>query len=161
LLSAISSNSQGTVNNARLTALAKAANINTIFELLKLIEVLQQQQLIDTAGGGIAVLGITTAKTLQHTSDIFDTLAPGSMEVATIALAELASLKPVLTGQVAVKLADSYRLGKAEIGQLMSEAEQIGLWTRKSSVPAKLCYSTTTCSVAKRREKSKRCSTAW
>ena len=62
----------------------------------------------------------------NNTSDIFDALAPGSTEVATIALAELASLEPVLTGQVAVKLADSYRLGKAEIGQLMSEAEQIG-----------------------------------
>lgn len=126
LLSAISSNNQVTVNNDRLTVLAKAANINTTFELPKLIEVLQQQQLIDTAGGGIAVLGVTTAKTLQHTSDIFDALVPGSTEVATIALAELASLEPVLAGHVAVELADSYQLGKAEIGQLMSDAEQIG-----------------------------------
>ena len=126
LLSAISSNNQVTVNNDRLTVLAKAANINTTFELPKLIEVLQQQQLIDTAGGGIAVLGVTTAKTLQHTSDIFDALAPGSAEVATIALAELASLEPVLAGHVAIELADSYQLGKAEIGQLMSDAEQIG-----------------------------------
>lgn len=126
LLSAISSNNQVTVNNDRLTVLAKAANINTTFELPKLIEVLQQQQLIDAAGGGIAVLGVTTAKTLQHTSDIFDALAPGSTEVATIALAELASLEPVLAGHVAVELADSYQLGKAEIGQLMSDAEQIG-----------------------------------
>ena len=126
LLSAISSNNQVTVNNDRLTVLAKAANINTTFELPKLIEVLQQQQLIDTAGGGISVLGVTTAKTLQHTSDIFDALAPGSAEVATIALAELASLEPVLAGHVAIELADSYQLGKAEIGQLMSDAEQIG-----------------------------------
>ena len=126
LLSAISSNNQVTVNNDRLTVLAKAANINTTFELPKLIEVLQQQQLIDTAGGGIAVLGVTTAKTLQHTSDIFDALVPGSTEVATIALAELASREPVLAGHVAVELADSYQLGKAEIGQLMSDAEQIG-----------------------------------
>ncbi|WP_345797188.1 hypothetical protein [Castellaniella sp. MT123] len=126
LLSAISSNNQVTVNNDRLTVLAKAANINTTFELPKLIEVLKQQQLIDTAGGGISVLGVTTAKTLQHTSDIFDALTPGSTEVATIALAELASLEPVLADHVAVELADSYQLGKAEIGQLMSDAEQIG-----------------------------------
>lgn len=126
LLSAISSNNHVTVNNDRLTVLAKAANINTTFELPKLIEVLQQQQLIDIAGDGIAVLGVTTAKTLQHTSDIFDALAPGSTEVATIALAELASLEPVLAGHVAAELADSYQLGKAEIGQLMSDAEQIG-----------------------------------
>ncbi len=126
LLSAISSNNQVTVNNDRLTVLAKAANINTTFELPKLIEVLKQQQLIDTSGGGISVLGVTTAKTLQHTSDIFDALTPGSTEVATIALAELASLEPVLADHVAVELADSYQLGKAEIGQLMSDAEQIG-----------------------------------
>ncbi|EBJ2702477.1 hypothetical protein JBN67_002432 [Salmonella enterica subsp. enterica serovar Infantis] len=126
LLSAISSNNQVTVNNDRLTVLAKAANINTTFELPKLIEVLQQQRLIDTAGGGIAVLGVTTAKTLQHTSDIFDALSPGSTEVASIALAELASIEPVLAGHVAVELADSYKLGKAEIGQLMSDAEQVG-----------------------------------
>jgi hypothetical protein len=126
LLSAISSNNQVNLNNDRLTVLAKAANINTTFELPKLIEVLQQQQLIDTAGGGIAVLGVTTAKTLQHTSDIFDALMPGSTEVATIALAELASLEPVLADHVAVELADSFQLGKAEIGQLMSDSEQIG-----------------------------------
>lgn len=126
LLSAISSNNQVTVNNDRLTVLAKAANINTTFELPKLIEVLKQQQLIDTAGGGISVLGVTTARTLQHTSDIFDALTPGSTEVATIVLAELASLEPVLADHVAAELADSYQLGKAEIGQLMLEAEQIG-----------------------------------
>jgi len=126
LLSAISSNNQVTVNNDRLTVLAKAANINTTFELPKLIEVLQQQRLIDTAGGGIAVLGVTTAKTLQHKSDIFDALSPGSTEVASIALAELASIEPILAGHVAVELADSYKLGKAEIGQLMSDAEQVG-----------------------------------
>jgi hypothetical protein len=126
LLSAISSNNQVTINNDRLTVLAKAANINATFELPKLIEVLLKQQLIDTAGGGIAVLGVTTAKTLQHTSDIFDALTPGSTEVATIALAELASVEPVLADHVAVELADSFQLGKAEIGQLMSDSEQIG-----------------------------------
>ncbi len=126
LLSAISSNNQVTVNDDRLAVLAKAANINTTFELPKLITVLQQQQLIDTSNGGISVLGVTTAMTLQHTSDIFDALAPGSTEIATIELAELASLEPVLAGDVAAELADSYQLDKAEIGQLMSDAEQIG-----------------------------------
>lgn len=126
LLSAISSNKQVIVNNDRLMVLATAANINTTFELPKLIEVLQQQQLIDTAAGGIAVLGVTTAKTLQHTADIFDALTPGSAEVATIELSELASLEPVLADHVAVELADAYKLGKAEIGQLMLDAEQIG-----------------------------------
>ncbi|MGD7411460.1 hypothetical protein ACQCRK_19705, partial [Ralstonia pseudosolanacearum] len=49
LISAISSNNHATLNNDRLNVLAQAANINTTFELPKLIEVLKQQQLVDTA----------------------------------------------------------------------------------------------------------------
>lgn len=126
LLSAISSNNQTTINNDRLNVLAKAANINTTFELPKLIEVLKQQQLVDTTGGGVAVLGVTTAKTLQHTSDIFDALMPGASEVASIVLAEAASIEPVISCHIATELADSYKLAKPDIQQLMSDAEQIG-----------------------------------
>lgn len=126
LLSAISSNNLATLNNDRLNVLAQAANINTIFELPKLIEVLKQQQLVDTTNGGIAVLGVTTAKTLQHTSDIFDALAPNPSEVASITLAEKASLEPVLSSHVTTELADVYKLATPDIQRLMSDAEQIG-----------------------------------
>lgn len=126
LLSAISSNNLATLNNDRLNVLAQAANINTIFELPKLIEVLKQQQLVDTTNGGVAVLGVTTAKTLQHTSDIFDALAPNPSEVASITLAEKASLEPVLSSHVTTELADVYKLATPDIQRLMSDAEQIG-----------------------------------
>ena len=115
LLSAISSNNLATLNNDRLNVLAQAANINTIFELPKLIEILKQQQLVDTTNGGIAVLGVTTAKTLQHTSDIFDALAPNPSEVASITLAEKASLEPVLSSHVTTELADVYKLATPDI----------------------------------------------
>ncbi|PPU70792.1 hypothetical protein XcuCFBP2542_18475 [Xanthomonas cucurbitae] len=126
LLSAISSNNHATLNNDRLNVLAQAANINTTFELPKLIEVLKQQQLVDTANGGVAVLGVTTAKTLQHTADIFDALMPGASEVASIALAEKASIEPVLSGNVSTELADFYKLATPDIQRLMSDADQIG-----------------------------------
>lgn len=126
LLSAISSNNLATLNNDRLNVLAQAANINTIFELPKLIEILKQQQLVDTTNGGVAVLGVTTAKTLQHTSDIFDALAPNPSEVASITLAEKASLEPVLSSHVTTELADVYKLATPDIQRLMSDAEQIG-----------------------------------
>ena len=126
LLSAISANKDTTVNNDRLAVLAKAANINATFELPKLIEVLQQQKLIDKSSGGVAVLGVTTATALQHTSDLFDSLTPGANEVASIALAERASVAPILANDVANDLADTYRLASADLGQLFSEAEQIG-----------------------------------
>lgn len=88
LLSAISANKDSTVNNDRLSVLAKAANINTTFELPKLIEVLEQKSLVDKSAGGVAVLGVTTTTALQHTADLFDSLSPATNEIASIALAE-------------------------------------------------------------------------
>lgn len=126
LLSAISADKHTTVNNDRLAVLAKAANINTTFELPKLIEVLQQQSLIDKSSGGVAVLGVTTAMALQHTADLFDSLSPATNEVASIALAERASVAPILAKDVATHLADTYKLATADLGQLFTEAEQIG-----------------------------------
>lgn len=126
LLSAISANKDTTVNNDRLAVLATAANINATFELPKLVEVLQQQKLIDKSSGGVAVLGVTTATALQHTSDLFDSLTPSANEVASIALAERASVAPILANDVASDLADTYKLATADLGQLFSDAEQIG-----------------------------------
>lgn len=126
LLSAISANKETTVNNDRLAVLAKAANINATFELPTLIEVLQQQKLIDKSSGGVAVLGVTTATALQHTSDLFDSLTPGTNELASIALAERASVAPILANDVASDLADTYKLAAADLGQLFSDSEQIG-----------------------------------
>jgi hypothetical protein len=126
LLSAISANNDTTVNNDRLAVLATAANINTTFELPKLIEVLQQQKLIDKSSGGVAVLGVTTATALQHTSDLFDSLTPSVNELASITLAERASVAPILANDIASDLADTYKLATADLGQLFSDAEQIG-----------------------------------
>lgn len=126
LLSAISANQGTTVNNDRLTVLAKSANINTTFELPKLIDVLKQQQLIDTSAGGIAVLGVTTRTALQHTSDLFDSLNPGNNEIASIDLAEHASIAPILANDIASDLADKFKLARSDLGQLFSDAEQIG-----------------------------------
>lgn len=126
LLSAISANNETTVNNDRLTVLAKAANINETFELPKLIDVLQQQKLIDKSQGGVAVLGVTTTTALQHTADLFESLAPKANELASIALAEYASVAPILANDVASDLADTYKLARADLEQLFLDAEQIG-----------------------------------
>lgn len=126
LLSAISSNNETTINNDKLSVLASAANINTTFELPKLVDVLKQQSLVDKTSGGIAVLGITTTTALQHTADLFESLAPASSELACITLAERASTAPILADDVASDLADTYKLSTAEMGQLFTDAEQIG-----------------------------------
>lgn len=141
LLSAISANQDTTVNNDRLAVLANAANINTTFELPKLIDVLHEQKLIDKASGGVAVLGVTTATALQHTSDLFDSLTPGSNEIASITLAERASMAPILTSDIASELADTHKLATSELEQLFLSAEQIGFVdTEKLSSNQKLLF---------------------
>lgn len=126
LLSAISANKQTTVNKDRLDVLARAANISTTFELPKLIEVLQQQKLVDKSSSGIAVLGVTTVTALERTAEIFDALSPGSNEVASLALAERASVSPILAKEVGQNLTDTYKLTSMSLTQLLADAEQIG-----------------------------------
>ncbi|MBF0293846.1 MAG: hypothetical protein HQL96_01540 [Magnetococcales bacterium] len=126
LLSAISANSETTVNNDRLVALAKAANITIKTELPALLKELKKQKLIDVSSGGVAVLGVTTESALQHTSNIFDSFEPSANEMASIDLAEHASETPILFNDVSGKLADTYNLTNSDLEKLLFDSEQIG-----------------------------------
>lgn len=126
LLSAISAERQVDIDKGRLDVLADAARINKVFELPKLIDVLKERKLVDTSKDGISVLGVTSAMTLEHISDLFDSLEPNPNEVASIALSECASIAPVLKTEVSNELADEYKLASDGLEQLFSDAEQIG-----------------------------------
>lgn len=126
LLSAISSNSSTKISMQRLETLAQAANINTAFELSKLLDVLRNRELIDIVKNNVAVLGVTTSSALQHTSDIFDSLEPSTQENAAVELAEKASLRPISETEAAEELADLHHLARSEINQVLFDAEQIG-----------------------------------
>jgi hypothetical protein len=126
LLSAISSNNDITISNQRLDTLAQASNINVLTELPIIIDLLKKKELIDVAGNGIAILGVTTSSALQHTSDIFDSLQPTSQENAAIGLAERASLEPIKSSEALEELADAYSLNRAEITEVLFNSEQIG-----------------------------------
>lgn len=126
LLSAISAEKQADIDKGRLDVLADAARINKVFELPKLIDVLKERKLVDTSKDGISVLGVTSAMTLEHISDLFDSLEPNPNEVASIALSECASIAPVLKTEVSNELADEYKLASDGLEQLFSDAEQIG-----------------------------------
>lgn len=126
LLSAISSDNELTINSDRLNVLAKAASINTTFELPKLVDVLQQHKLVDKSKGGLAVLGVTTGTTLERTADIFEALSPNATEAAALVFAERASSSPVLAKDVQADIADHYKLSSSNVTQLFFEAEKIG-----------------------------------
>ncbi|WP_235039902.1 hypothetical protein [Vreelandella profundi] len=126
LLSAISETNQSTLSNEKLEVLASASNINIGFELPRLLEVLKEQELVDIAPSGIGVLGITTSSALQHTSNIFESLVPKSIEISALELAEFASVKPVKSSELEKQLSDDYKLAKNEILQLFYDSESIG-----------------------------------
>jgi hypothetical protein len=126
LLSSISTNNDTTISIKRLETLALAANINTTFELPKLLDVLSKRELIDSSANGVSILGVTTSSILQHTSDIFDSLLPAKLENAAIELAERASTAPINGIEAAEELADIYELARPEIAQALFDAEQIG-----------------------------------
>jgi len=50
LLSALSGSDQTSLDNGRVELLAKAANINTVFELPKLLELLEKRGLVQVYG---------------------------------------------------------------------------------------------------------------
>lgn len=125
LLSAISANKEVSLSSEKLEVLATASNINLVFELPKLIDLLKANQLVDTSKKGIAVLGVTTETALTHTSEIFKNLHPSSNERASIALAERASLSPIFRNDVETELSDEFKLSKNDLNQLFSDAEQI------------------------------------
>jgi hypothetical protein len=127
LLSAISADGNLQVSPDRLNALAKAANINTMFELPSLVKILKENNYIDDSRSGeILVYGVTSASVLNHTADIFGKLSPSQGEIAAIELAEIASNAPVKISEVSEQIGDLNRLAKAEVKQLLFDASQIG-----------------------------------
>lgn len=126
LLSALAGTNQTSLSNARVEVLAKAANINTLFELPKLIELLKQQGLIDRSKEGVDVLGITSPSVIQHAAAVYEALDPSPMEDAALELAELASVAPVKHSESRAFLADTHKLTREQAGGLLEQAEHSG-----------------------------------
>lgn len=127
LLSAISADGEMKVTPERLNALARASNINTMFELPSLLKLLKENNYLDDSRSGeLLVYGVTSASVLGHTADIFSKLIPERNELAAIELAEFASVAPARVSEVSERIGDLNKLAKAEVAQLLDEASQIG-----------------------------------
>lgn len=127
LLSAISADNDLIVKKAKLEVLARASGVNILTELPVILDVLKSRDLVDVSKAGeVIVLGVTSASVLQHTCDIFSAQDPSSIEEAAIALAEIASVSPVLSSEATEELSDLYELTCDEASQLIQDANQIG-----------------------------------
>ncbi|HVT29801.1 MAG TPA: hypothetical protein VHE81_17415 [Lacipirellulaceae bacterium] len=126
LLSAISAAQQATLTNTKIEALAKAAGISTRLELPMILTELKRQHLISTGQNGIEVLGLTTAKTLEHTATIFTEASPSQSESASLFLAETVSELPADESTAKEQVQDLYQLSDDECDELLGASEQIG-----------------------------------
>ena len=125
LLSAISADNQIVIDMQRVRALAAAANISML-ELPTLIDILEGKGLIDKSSNSVSVLGITTHTALTHTSDLFRSLNPEPIELASLDFAEQASQKPIDKSYAKEYLSDTYKIESVAVDRFFYDAEMIG-----------------------------------
>lgn len=126
LLSALSTSDKLVIDNKKLRVFAQEANISAI-EQKGLLEILKEQELIDISSSGIAILGLTTSATLEHTTKIFENQNPTNTEQASILLAEKTSSAPCERMTILTEMADIYKLDKSIMTDFQTNIEEIGL----------------------------------
>src|SRR5260221_3792095 len=126
LLSALSASDQTSLDWKRVELLAKASNINTLFELPKLLELLEARSLIQRSKTGVEVLGVTTSSVVQHASGVYDELNPSDFENAALAFSELASEAPLRQKESKIYLGDRLKLTSSQSAGLLEQAENVG-----------------------------------
>ncbi|NTI85651.1 hypothetical protein G6L87_01080 [Agrobacterium rhizogenes] len=125
LLSAISKEDAWTVGNERVVELGRQLGIRK-HELPGLLDVLASEGLVQTGDDGVAVLGVTQARLLNHAANIFEAQEPEGIEYAAIDLAERGSTSPVRQADCSEELSDTYKLSKVELQDLFTQSEHIG-----------------------------------
>jgi len=128
MLNALAGSQEAEVSNDRLNALAKGNGISPRLELPPILTELQQQRLIDQGDSGIAILGLTTAKTLEHTTTIFEESEPAPCERAALVLSEKVSELPLAREEAAEYVSDSFQISAKETEDTLSQYEDIGFF---------------------------------
>lgn len=128
LLSAMAANSQSTLPKERVQALAKANQISPRTELPAILLELRRQRLIDEGSDAVEVLGLTTAKVLDHTTQIFQEGDPTSEEIAVVEIAEKVSEQPGIEADLVEEACDEFDLSEESASDLFAKAEDIGFF---------------------------------
>jgi len=128
MLNALAGTREVDVTMDRLQALAKANGISTKLELPSILQELQRQKLIDRSESEIAVLGLTTAQTLEQTATIFDDASPTQCEKAALDVAENVSELPVAKNDAKEYVSDTFHLPTKDTEEFLNQYTQIGFF---------------------------------
>lgn len=121
------SKEESLISKDKVEAIATNSNINKKLELPAIKETLKKAQLIDfTEKGDIAVLGITTANILNHTSDLFENGENTNYQKAVLELTNFVSEKPIEEKLLKEYISDSFKIDSKLNEDLFIQAEEVG-----------------------------------
>jgi hypothetical protein len=127
LLVRLAESKQADLNKSQVVAAARIGGLNPKTELQACLTQLQDRRVIDVAAdGSVSVIGVTGRTALGHASDLFDENEPQPFELASIGLAELASVAPVGAKAASEYIGDTYKLTKSDTSDFLSQAYGIG-----------------------------------
>lgn len=127
LLSALSASQQNQLGMDKVRTLAEVAGLDLTYQLPALLDTLKAHALIDRGSDAIEVLGLTTRGVLEHTGNIFSSLSPTPIEVASLEAAELCSQAPRTASELKQYLGDTHHLGGSDISGLIKTVESYKL----------------------------------
>ncbi|HWX17519.1 MAG TPA: hypothetical protein VNY07_13115 [Chthoniobacterales bacterium] len=127
LLSALASDSESTLKQRKVQAIAKSAGLNIHTDLPAILKTLTERQLIDQSqAGDVVALGLTTPTVLTHTTDIFRATEPAETEVAAIFLAEETSRAPAVDKDLRDCVSETFELRIDQTEALLARSIEIG-----------------------------------
>lgn len=126
LLSALSATHQTSLSTDKVKTLAAASNISALFELPKLLELLEARSLIQKSASGVDILGVTTPTVIQHAAGVYEELSPSPQENAAVEFAELTSTAPLQVRETKEYLSDTCGLTSGQATTFLEQSEQVG-----------------------------------
>jgi len=126
LLSSLAASEEQSISKAKVETFARVNNISRKTELPQILSELEKQRLIINNSSEVHVLGLSTSKTLEHTTSIFFDAKPENYEIAVIDLSEKTSELPIDEETAKEYISDTYQISTTKVEEVLTASEQIG-----------------------------------
>ena len=140
ILNGLAGSDELTISKSRVDLIAGAAGISTRLELPSILKELNRQRLIDVQGDEIAILGLSTPETLEHTTTIFEEFEPTEVESASLDIAEQASETPINDKQAIDYVSDTYRIKNSTCKELIDQYGHVGFFDSEDLGTEKILF---------------------